>query len=297
MGVGIEGIFKDEDFSTTITRDELYDLCKDLFVRAMKPLNDVFAASGYDKSDIDSIVLVGGGTRIPKIRSLLTDFLGKPLKEDLNADEAPALGAAFRAANLSSTFRVRAVGMDDITPFAVGVRLKDLAPSEDEEKAFKKRGSLFNEQNHLFRRRAVTLKHAKDLHVELFYEKSSKLPMDTSRALGYYEITGIDKAIAKYMEAEEGKYNITELPKVSLSFLLDASGQVDLVSATATFTEWVTEEKVKPKAKKDKKKKTEDKEEEEDDEETESDSEEDKSEENKSETTEDVESESEDAEK
>merc|ERR1712154_502476 len=107
--------------------------------------------------------------------------------------------------------------------------------------------------NHLFRRRAVTLKHAKDLKVELFYEKSSKLPMNTSRELGYYEIAGIEKAIAKYMNNEE-KYNVTELPKVSLSFLLDANGQVDLVAATATFTEWVTEEKVKStdKSKKDK---------------------------------------------
>merc|ERR1712157_357070 len=88
--------------------------------------------------------------------------------------------------------------------------------------------------------------------VELFYEKSSKLPMNTSRELGYYEIAGIEKAIAKYMNNE--KYNVTELPKVSLSFLLDASGQVDLVAATATFTEWVTEEKKKKEKKKKKKK-------------------------------------------
>merc|ERR1712154_563993 len=207
----------------------------------MEPLNEVVTASNYDKNDIASIVLVGGGTRIPKIRELLTDYLQKPLKEDLNADEAPALGAAFRAANLSSTFRVRAVGMDDVTPFAVGVRLKDLRPTEGDEKPFKKRGSLFNENNYLFRRRAVTLKHANDLKVELFYEKSSKLPLNTSRDLGYYEITGIPQAITKYVN--NTKYNVTELPKVSLSFLLDANGVVDLVAATATFTEWVTEEK------------------------------------------------------
>ena len=183
----------------------------------------------------------------------------RPLKEDLNADEAPAFGAAFRGANLSSTFRVRAVGMDDITPFAVGVRLKDLhPPSDPEEKAFKKRGSLFSENNHLFRRRAVTLKHGADLKVELFYEKSAPLPMDTSRDLGYYEVSGVGKAVEKYMNIE--KYNITELPKISLSFLLDANGIVDLVKATAEFTEWVTEEKVvKPKkSKKSKSKKSED---------------------------------------
>lgn len=241
--VSIEGIYEDEDFKGSISRDEVYTKCADLFVRAMVPINKVVETSGYDKSDIASIVLVGGGTRIPKIRQLLTDFLdGKPLKEDLNADEAPALGAAFRAANLSSTFRVRSVGMDDITSFAVGVRLKDLRPPEGEEKAFKKRGSLFSENNYLFRRRAVTLKHAKDLKVELFYEKAAPLPMSTSRDLGYYEVTGIPKQIEKYMNND--KYNITELPKISLSFLLDANGAVDLVQATATFTEWVTEEKV-----------------------------------------------------
>ena len=43
----------------------------------MVPINKVVETSGYDKSDIVSIVLVGGGTRIPKIRELLTDFLGK----------------------------------------------------------------------------------------------------------------------------------------------------------------------------------------------------------------------------
>merc|ERR1719229_252565 len=183
-------------------------------VKILNPLESAVTSSGYDRQDIESIVLVGGGTRIPKIRELLTSFLGKPLKEDLNADEAPAFGA---------TFRVRAVGMDDITPFAVGVRLKDLHPPTDpEEKAFKKRGSLFSESNHLFRRRAVTLKHATDLKVELFYEKSAPLPMDTSRDLGYYEISGVAKAVEKYMKNE--KYNVTELPKISLSFLLDANG-------------------------------------------------------------------------
>merc|ERR1712121_530902 len=98
------------------------------------------------------------------------------------------------------------------------------------KRRLKKRGSLFSEKNHLFRRRAVTLKHGKDLRVELFYEAQAPLPMNTSRELGVYEVTGIEKAIKKYMEGEtsegEKKYNISELPKVSLSFLLDANGVV-----------------------------------------------------------------------
>ena len=75
--VSIEGIYDDEDFRTTITRDELYEKCGDLFERALKPLENAVASSGYDKEDIESIVLVGGSTRIPKIREMLTNFLGK----------------------------------------------------------------------------------------------------------------------------------------------------------------------------------------------------------------------------
>merc|ERR1712187_1083785 len=101
-----------------------------------------------------------------------------------------------------------------------------------------------------------------DLKVELFYEKSSKLPLNTSRDLGYYEITGIPQAITKYVN--NTKYNVTELPKVSLSFLLDANGVVDLVAATATFTEWVTEEKEVKSAKSKKEKDDADKKDEED---------------------------------
>merc|ERR1712154_95221 len=65
---------------------------------------------------------------------------------------------------------------------------------------------------------------------------------------GYYEISGIPQNIQKYMNSD--KYNITELPKISLSFLLDSNGIVDLVQATATFTEWITEEKTVKKPKK-----------------------------------------------
>ena len=174
----------------------------------------------------------------------------RELRQDLNADEAPSFGAAFRAANLSSTFRVMGVNFEDITPFAVGVRLANLAEKGQEktDDSFGKRGSLFSKGNNLYKRRAVTLKHAEDLDVALYYEKYAPLPMDTSTDLGSFEITGITKAVAKYKQPD---YNITDdadgMPKVSLSFFLDADGIVDLVQATATFTEWVTEEKKIPK--------------------------------------------------
>ena len=45
---------------------------------------------------------------------------------NLNADEAMAMGAVFRAANLSTAFQLRKFGMVDLSPFSVGVRFTDL---------------------------------------------------------------------------------------------------------------------------------------------------------------------------
>jgi len=283
--IHIQGLLEDIDYAGTITREDFYQMCKEekLFERILEPLNDAISKSKLNKQDIEAITLVGGGTRIPQIRDILTDYLGnRKLREDLNAEEAPAFGAAFRAANISSAFRVRGVALEDITPFPIGVRLRNLneqtqnnnnnennendqivsSSNENEDnndnnnvnnnnnnKIFSRRASLFSVNNHVFRRKAVTIKHDEDLYVSLWYEKYiNNLPMDTSNDLGGYEITGIKDSIQKYMKStlDNGqlKYNITELPKISLSFLLDASGIVDMISATAIYTETITDNTV-----------------------------------------------------
>ena len=56
---------------------------------------------------------MGASTRIPKIKEMLAEYLDKPLRLDMNTDEAAALGSCFRAANLSATHRVRKIGFVD----------------------------------------------------------------------------------------------------------------------------------------------------------------------------------------
>ena len=256
--IGIEGIYKDIDYKGTITRDYLYEQGNklNLFTRANDVMDEALKNGKLNKDNITAIVLIGGGTRIPRIRQILTDYLGKPFRENLNSDEAPAFGACFRAANLSSTFQVRKVPMTDISPFGYGVRLSNLEDNyqdilnDDDKKYWGKRGSLFKVGNALFRRRAVTLHHDKDLRVVLSYENNSPLPKYINNELGYYQITGIEKSIKKYITDVDNKYNITDLPKVSISFLLNADSMVQLVTASATYTEYITETVPKKKSKK-----------------------------------------------
>ena len=50
--------------------------------------------------------MVGGGSRVPKVQELLTNFINRELGKNLNTDESAAMGAVYKAADLSSGFKV-----------------------------------------------------------------------------------------------------------------------------------------------------------------------------------------------
>jgi len=86
------------DFSETLTRARFEELNMHLFKQTLKPVKRVLKDSGLSKSDIDEIVLVGGSTRIPKVREIVESFFnGKKANTGINPDEAIAQGAAIQA--------------------------------------------------------------------------------------------------------------------------------------------------------------------------------------------------------
>jgi len=89
----IEGI----DFSETLTRARFEELNMHLFKKTLKPVKQVLKDAGLSKDDVDEIVLVGGSTRIPKVRELVEGFFGKKSNTGINPDEAIAQGAAIQA--------------------------------------------------------------------------------------------------------------------------------------------------------------------------------------------------------
>ena len=66
--IEIESLFEGLDFSEELTRAKFEELNADLFKNTMDPVNLALEDSGLKKNEIDEIVLVGGSTRIPKIR-------------------------------------------------------------------------------------------------------------------------------------------------------------------------------------------------------------------------------------
>ena len=89
--------------------------------------------------------MIGGSIRVPSFQKALRDGLNRDILDmHLNGDETVALGAAFRAANVSTAFKPRFVGISDICPFSIDVELYREQPEaglvEEEETAEEEEG-------------------------------------------------------------------------------------------------------------------------------------------------------------
>ena len=98
----IDSLINGVDLCTNITRDKFNELCIDLFDQIVSTIGQQLIEVGLSKFEISEIVLVGGSSRIPKIKSIVEDFFeGKktPLNS-INPDEVIAYGAMAYAVSL-----------------------------------------------------------------------------------------------------------------------------------------------------------------------------------------------------
>ena len=112
------------DFSSSLSRAKFENLCKDEFKKTTKIVEQVLLDARVIKDDISEVVLVGGSTRIPKVRALLAEmFPQKPLNKSVNPDEAIACGAAIQAAilNHDQHASIRDTLLMDVTPLSIGI--------------------------------------------------------------------------------------------------------------------------------------------------------------------------------
>ena len=98
----IDSLDENFHFNSKLTRTQFEDMNDDLFRSTLDIVQTALRDAKMDKSCIHDIVLIGGSTRIPKIRKLLQRFFdGKQLNQSINPDEAVAYGAAIQAALLT----------------------------------------------------------------------------------------------------------------------------------------------------------------------------------------------------
>ena len=102
-----------------ITRAKFESLVSELVERSIKPVEIAMKDAGLSPSDISDVILVGGQTRMPLVQDKVKEFFGKEPRQDINPDEAVAMGAAVQGAVLAGD--VTDILLLDVTPLTLGI--------------------------------------------------------------------------------------------------------------------------------------------------------------------------------
>lgn len=102
-----------------LSRSKFNELSQTLIDTTIQCCRQALADAGLKPKDIDTIVMVGGSTRVPAVKDAVSTFFGKPVNDEVNPDEVVALGAAVQAdilAGNNTDFLLL-----DVTPLSLGI--------------------------------------------------------------------------------------------------------------------------------------------------------------------------------
>ena len=121
--IEVDSLMEGEDLNITITRAKFEQMCEASFRRTVAPLDQLLKDAKMGKNEIHEIVMVGGSTRIPRIRHLVSEYFGgKQLNDSVNPDEAVAYGAAVQGHILTGGSEKTAdMILLDVAPLSLGL--------------------------------------------------------------------------------------------------------------------------------------------------------------------------------
>lgn len=239
--INLECLMEDLDFHIMLKADEYEAMCAPLLARLEGPLKKALAEAGLTASDLSSVEIVGGSTRIGFVKNKLKEILGvDTLSTTMNADEAVARGAALQSAILSPRFKVLPYEIIEHQPLPI-----TLAWDEDKSVEVAAENTETNSVV-MFSRglnfpivRRVTLKRKGEFRVYASYDK-------TATDFGFE--TGSTESIASWLI----KAPVDSEQKVRVNVKADIHGIVQM--STAQMVEEIEGETKEEEAKDDKKK-------------------------------------------
>ena len=121
--INVLSFFENINLRVEITRDRFNQECENLYKRIEIILDKVLADSQFKIEEINEVILIGGSSRIPKIKEILqTKFGSDKIRDNINQDEAVAIGATWQAHKLTGkSEEIGNINILDITPFTLGV--------------------------------------------------------------------------------------------------------------------------------------------------------------------------------
>ncbi|KAF9161259.1 lumenal Hsp70 protein, partial [Actinomortierella ambigua] len=228
----VENVMDDVDFKIKVTREDLERLSKDLITRVRGPLDTVLKEANMTPEQIQSIVLVGGGVRIPSVQASLAEVVGEDkLAKNVNGDEAAVMGAVFRGAGLSRQFKVKEVKLKDRSMYPIEVNYTGESKDGGATPGKPFVTPIYKEGSVLGTRKIVSFKRVTDFDFDLQYgEADPALAKDlASREIAHVSLAGLTAAVEKYKDVS------LSTPKVKVTLELSDSGVLSVQEAVATI--------------------------------------------------------------
>jgi molecular chaperone DnaK len=111
-------------YQREISREQFEQLIQPILERTVAPCKQALKDAKLKPEQIEEVVLVGGSTRIPKVRTLVQDLFRRAPHTDLNSDEVVALGAAVQANILGGgSEATKEMLLLDVTPLSLGIEV------------------------------------------------------------------------------------------------------------------------------------------------------------------------------
>ncbi|MGD8189080.1 molecular chaperone HscC [Brevibacillus ginsengisoli] len=113
--------WKEQTYEVSMDRIGFEKLVHPLIQRLRQPIERALRDAGLTSADLDAIVLIGGATRMPVIKSVISKMFGRLPFSHINPDETVALGAAIQAALKDRNEALSEVVLTDVCPYTLGV--------------------------------------------------------------------------------------------------------------------------------------------------------------------------------